>query len=151
MERAKIDFFLAGIIQGSRREATVHDQSYRGRIRRAVEDNVPGARVFCPIEHHPNSLRYDDDEAQSVFMDLLDRAERADVLLAYLPEASMGTAIEIWRAWRAGRLVLAITPLKVNWVIRFLTRRAFETIDEFEDFAASGALRGLVDSWPDKG
>ena len=33
-----------------------------------------------------------------------------DVLLAFVPEASMGTAIEMWEAYQHGAAVITISP-----------------------------------------
>ena len=41
-----------------------------------------------------------------------------DLLIAYVPEASMGTAIEMWEAHQHARVVVTITPLSHNWVVQ---------------------------------
>jgi hypothetical protein len=66
--------------------------------------------------------------------------------VAYLPEASMGTAVEMWEAHRAGKLVLAITPLARNWVVRFLSHRVYHDLAEFEEAVRSGELMELFAS-----
>jgi hypothetical protein len=80
-----------------------------------------------------------------VFFDLMHRAGRTDVLIAYAPEASMGTAIEMWEAYRAGRLVISISPLAENWVVKFLSRKVCATLSEFDDFARSGEFQRMVE------
>ena len=137
-------FFLAGIIQGSIRESRIHRQDYRRRIRDVIAGAVDDAEVYFPIQHHPNSLAYETDVARSVFFDLMAKAAQTDVLIAFLPEASMGTAIEMWQAHNAGRLVLAVSELSENWVVRFLADRAFPNVDELETFLRSDALRDLL-------
>ena len=137
-------FFLAGIIQGSLTSESIHAQDYRERIKTAIARTVPGADVYCPVEHHPQSLSFADDHARGVFFDLMARAARADVLVAYLPEASMGTAIEMWNAYHAGRVVLCISPMTLNWVVRFLADRVFESVEAFEAFLARGELQALI-------
>ena len=72
-------------------------------------------------------------------------AARADVLIAYLPEASMGTAVEMWEAHRAGKPVLTISPLAENWVVRFLSTRVFPSLVAFESFVAEGELEKLFE------
>jgi hypothetical protein len=60
-----------------------------------------------------------------------------------VPEASMGTAIEMWQAYGAGIPVVSISPMFDNWVIKFLSARAFATLEEFAEFIASGGLLEL--------
>jgi len=137
-------FFLAGIIQGSIRNSRIHRQDYRGRLRDVIAGAVSDAEIYCPIQHHPNSLAYETDIARSVFFDLMDKAAQTDVLIAFLPEASMGTAIEMWQAHTAGRLVLAVSELAENWVVRFLADRVFPSFDELEGFLKSDDFAELL-------
>ena len=141
-------FFLAGIIQGSLDGTDIHAQDYRGRLRATIEEAVPDADVYCPVDNHPGSEHYPAEKAVATFLDLMARAAATDVLVAYLPEASMGTAIELWQAHRAGRLALVISPLAENWVVRSLATRLFATVEQFESFAASGELEKLVNHGP---
>ena len=98
------DFFLAGIIQGSIAESRIHSQDYRTAIQEAIERAVPGASVYCPVTEFPNSLTYDEDKSRPGFFSASWNALRqTDVLVAFLPEASMGTAIEMWQAYHAGQ------------------------------------------------
>jgi hypothetical protein len=138
-------FFLAGIIQGSLTSETIHAQDYRERLKAAIRRAVPDAHVYCPVEHHPQSLAFSDEHARRVFFDLMGRAARADVLIAYLPEASMGTAIEMWNAHHAGKVVLCISPMTLNWVVKFLSDRIFESVDALEAFLLSGQLVEIVE------
>ncbi len=137
--------FLAGIIQGSIAEKRIHRQDYRFRVINALNASIPDADVLDPISDHPNSLEYSARKSQDVFFDLMRRAGGIDLLVAFLPEASMGTAIEMWEAWRSGALVVAITPMAVNWAIRFLTHRVYTTLEEFEAAASNGEFRQLVE------
>ena len=45
---------------------------------------------------------------ERTLLEMAEEAARADVLIAYVPEASMGTAVEIWEAYRAGKPILTI-------------------------------------------
>jgi len=140
-----VEIFLAGIIQGSIAEERIHRQDYRDRLKRTLRQALPAAELFCPIENHPDSLGYSFDKGRDVFRFLIDKAVACDVLLAFIPEASMGTAIEMWEAYNSGRLVIAISPLKKNWAVKFLSHHIFSTLDEFEEFVVSGGLRELID------
>jgi hypothetical protein len=52
-----------------------------------------------------------------------------DVLLAYVPTASMGTAIEMWEAHQHGAAVIAVSPLVHNWAVKFLSHARYDDID----------------------
>ena len=142
-----LKIFLAGIIQGSIVDDCIHTQDYREELKRVLHRAVPDAEVFCPIEHHPQSLDYSFDKGRDVFSYLVEKAASSDVVLAFIPQASMGTAVEMWEARNRGRLVITISPLKSNWVVKFLSHRVFATIDEFERFAESGSLAELISAW----
>lgn len=135
--------FLAGIIQGSRLDG-IHPQEYRDEIRAVLRRTLPDVEVFCPIEHHPASLDYPDEVAARVFFELLERAAQSDVLIAFVPEASMGTAVELWRARENNRVVLAVTPLTTNWAVKFLCDRLFPDAAALAEFIASEDFRKLL-------
>jgi len=137
--------FLAGIIQGSEHGKGIHDQDYRNRLKAVLRRALPGADVYCPIENHPESVEYDEERARRVFLEHVAKAGDADIVVAYLPQASMGTAIEIWQAYERGRVILTISPLADNWVIRLLSTLNFASLDEFESFVDSGRLAELID------
>ena len=136
-------FFIAGIIQGSKPDA-IHGQDYRERIRAALCTAFPDDEVFCPFENHPDSIHYGEDRARGVFLDLVQLAGDSDVVVAYVPEASMGTGVEMWHAFQAGRLVIAVSPLDKNWVVRFLGHHVCAGLDAFDEFVSSGGLRRLM-------
>jgi hypothetical protein len=69
-----------------------------------------------------------------------------DVVIAFVPEASMGTAIEMWEAYQHGRMVVTISPLVHNWVIRFCSHRVFRDLESFEAALESGQLQTLFAS-----
>lgn len=137
--------FLAGIIQGSLPD-TIHKQEYRSEIASLVQTRLPHATVFDPFAEHPDSLAYDPDKGRDVFFDLMDRAGRADIVFAFLPEASMGTAIEIWNAFHYGAVVIAVTPLSENWVVRFLADAIVPDIDALREFLQSGRLEEILEA-----
>ena len=143
-------FFLAGIMQGSHTEALVHDQDYRTRIVRLLEAHFPGANVYDPRANHAESLGYDDATGRSVFFRHAEMCREVDVLLAFVPEASMGTAIEMYEAYHSGAVVLTITPLAANWVVRAYSHRVLADIASFEKFLADGELAQLMDQHKNK-
>lgn len=140
----KIRIFLAGIIQGSKVEATIHGQDWRGDLKRVIARHLPGAQVHCQYSLHPNSITYDLPDIRRTIEEGNRIAAESDVLVAFIPSASMGTAIEMYEAHRAGAKVLSITPLAANWVIRAYSHRIFPDAPSFEDFLEKGGLQALL-------
>lgn len=171
-------FFLAGTVQGSRTGHTTVDQSYRNELRRVVLKHFPDAVVRCPLSmlHARYSEKveelaamfsslstdrplqrsdYPEDVASVVasFCEFVELAGECDVLIAYLPgcEASMGTAMELWSAFKRNRIIIVISSmtqhlavlsaatllvgsidaldqvLKDQWLLRILERRSEES------------------------
>jgi len=139
--RRKIRVFLAGIILGSDAGKGVHPQAYRARIRELLAKYLPEAEVYDPVEHYPGSVEYPYEYGRRVFFSLMKRAAETDMVLAFLPEASLGTAIEVWEAHKAGVFVAVISPMKYNWAVRFLSDVVLEDMDTFEVYIASGKLK----------
>jgi hypothetical protein len=137
-------FFLAGIMQGSHTRATVHDQDYRTRLRQLVETHFPQAEIYDPRADHRQSLGYDDPTGRSVFLRHNQMCREVDVLLAFVPEASMGTAIEMWEAHQHGAAVIAISPLRHNWAVKFLSHALYADMAEFEAALQSGEVARRV-------
>jgi hypothetical protein len=136
--------FLAGIIQGSLVEAEIHKQDWREPIKAALSRHVPEAQVYCHYTAHPNSIGYELAQIRRTFRQGVDEAIESDILIAFCPSASMGTAIEMYEAYRHGSAVLSVTPLRANWVIRAYSDRVFESVEDLEDFLASGQLPDLL-------
>jgi hypothetical protein len=140
-------FFIAGIMQGSHTDISIHDQGYRAAIGMAIKARFAGSEIVDPMELHPDGVYYGPDEARRTLLEMAEEAGRADVCVAYVPEASMGTAIEMWLAYQAGKPVLTISPLAENWVVRFLSTRVFPSLKAFESFVAEGGVETVLDSW----
>jgi len=136
--------FICGIIQGSISDLAVHGQAYRTHLRHLIATYLPGAEIYCPVSLHPESIKYDDATAFRVFEESIDVARRSDLLVAYLPEASMGSAIEMWEAKRAGVKVIAITPLEHNWVVKYASDAVVGSIEEFEDRLRDSTVASLL-------
>ena len=135
--------FLAGIIQGSYQGLELHDQSYRERLKAIFRAHVPHAETCCPIEMHPSGVDYPLERQRAAFFELVETASQADLVVAYLPQASLGTAIEMWEAYHNGRPVVVITPMRENWVINLVAWAVFPTLDAFEAFVREGGLSNL--------
>lgn len=136
--------FLAGIMQGSLRSAELHTQDYRRQIHGWVREFWPAAQLYDPLADHGQSLSYDDELGREVFFRHNQMCGQTDVLLAIVPEASMGTAIEMWEAYRHGRTVVTVSPLVHNWVVRFLSQVRYATLEELHSALRQGELQRLV-------
>jgi hypothetical protein len=136
--------FLAGIMQGSHVAALVHDQTYRNTLGDLVRAHWPTAEVYDPFANHATSVGYDSRRAREVFLGHVEMCRVFDLLVAYVPEASMGTAIEMWEAHRHARKVVTITPLVHNWVVLLTSDAVYRDVDEFSHALRTGAVDRLV-------
>lgn len=134
-------FFIAGIMQGSRLDLGLHGQDYRQRLQRLIEKHVPAADIYDPLAEHHESVEYDDAKGREVFYFHNRLCREVDVVVAFIPEASMGTAIEMWEAHEHGRgVVITISPLSHNWAVKFCSHLVYSGLDDFEADLASGTL-----------
>lgn len=133
-------FFLAGIMQGSHLALTIHNQSYRQHLKQLLAEHFPGAEIYDPLADHSDSLSYDENRGREVFFHHNQLCSEVDVVLAFVPEATMGTAIEMWQAYKHGKAVIAVSPMKHNWAVRFLSHEVYADLDELEAALRSGRL-----------
>ena len=136
--------FIAGIMQGSRLDRYIDDQDYRRVIAQAVLERCPGAEIVDPNELHPDGVGYGDERAKATLLALIDLVGQADLVVAYAPRASMGTAIEMWQAFQAGIPVVTISPMDANWVVRHLSAAILPDLDAFRSWVAAGGLDKLM-------
>ncbi len=122
--------FIAGVMQANRQDKHIESQNYRVRLTEALQKHIPNVQITDPWALNPNSVNYDDDQARHTFISMTKRAAEADVLLAYLPLPSMGTAMEMWEAYRAGVYTIAVTPFEHHWAIRFTSDEMLGELDK---------------------
>ncbi len=137
-------FFLAGIMQGSHAQKRVHDQDYRAHIARLLEQHFSDAEIYDPRGNHAGSLGYDDRTGRDLFFHHNRMCREVDVLLAFVPEASMGTAIEMWEAYQHGAAVISISPLSHNWAVKFLSHALYGDMAEFEAALERGEVADCI-------
>jgi hypothetical protein len=137
-------FFLAGIMQGSHVGELLHNQDYRARLKSLLAEAFPGSSVYDPLADHRESLGYDDAKAREVFFHHNRLCREVDVVIAYIPEATMGTAIEMWEAHQAGRAVIAVSPLIHNWAVKFCSHAVYADWDAFEAALARGEIAKII-------
>jgi len=123
--------FIGGVMQASITGKGIVSQDYRRQIAGALRARWPEIEVIDPLRLHPNSVEYDDALARETLLTSLDLAGASDLLIAYVPTASMGTALEMYVAYQRGVPVLTISPMAENWVVRALSRRVYPDMDSF--------------------
>ena len=107
----------------------------------------PVSKIYDPLADHADSLEYDDARGREVFFKHNRMCGEVDVVLAFVPEASMGTAIEMWEAHRHGRCVVSVSPLVHNWAIRFLSHVCYRDEAELESALANGDFLRAVQAF----
>jgi hypothetical protein len=137
--------FLAGIMQGSHRHLGLHDQDYRALLRRLLAAHLPDAEIYDPLADHRDSVNYDEATGREVFYRHNRMCREVDLVVAFVPEASMGTAIEMWEAYQHGRAVIAISPLEANWAVRYCSHVVYHDLPAFERALAGGEVRTILD------
>lgn len=136
--------FFGGIIQGSCQGSNITSQDYREKIKTVLNDKYPDFEIIDPFASHNNSIEYDDDQANETFFNYLNVVDTSDLMIAFLPQASMGTAIEMYRAYHCKVPVITISPMSTNWVIRLFSIKNFETIESFAKFVNNDNLMKLL-------
>ncbi|MBN2578102.1 MAG: hypothetical protein JXB10_03845 [Pirellulales bacterium] len=132
-------------MQGSHAAKALHVQDYRTEIQRLLQEHLPEAEVYDPLANHRESLGYDKQRGREVFFQHNYLCREIDVLVAYVPEASMGTAIEMWEAHEHGATVIAVSPMKHNWAVKFLSHALYADLDELAAALSDGTLRRRID------
>lgn len=138
--------FIAGVMQGERRDDQIDDQGYRVRIASALKERIPGVKISDPWALNPDSVNYDEEKARQTFLTMTKLAGEADLLIAYLPCVSMGTAMEMWEAAQNGTCIIAITPFVHHWAIRFTADEILPDLDSLLAVIENGRLSQLLES-----
>ena len=138
--------FIAGIMQGSIQGHGILEQDYRQAIREELEINHPEAEIVDPFSLFPDSVTYDHQRAKQVLFEMAAEAGSSDILIAYLPKASMGTALEMMRAYENGKAIISISPMEKNWFIRAISTKIFPSLDEFSGWVRQTDLAELIDA-----
>jgi hypothetical protein len=132
--------FIAGVMQGSRLDDQIDSQNYRLRIIEALEAYFPHTKVTDPWALYPDSVGYDLERLRATFFANTSLAGEADLLIAYLPHASMGTAIEMWTAYQNHAYIVAVTPMAHNWVVRITADEVVPDLNSLLVHIESGKL-----------
>jgi hypothetical protein len=131
-------------MQAERLDNQIVSQDYRTRITQVLQSAIPDVIITDPFALNPGSVNYDEDRARHTFLAMTKKAAEADLLIAYLPQVSMGTAMEIWEAHQAGAYIIAITPHIHHWAIRFTTNEILPDLDSLEEMIGNGRLHQIM-------
>lgn len=125
--------FIAGIMQGSRNDKKIFTQNYRTRIIEMIRQKYGQDIEFIdPDATDPDRLSYNTSQAKKMFIKYCHIAGIVDLLISYIPKASMGSAIEMWSAYSNNVPIVTISPLEHNWVVKSLSNEIFSSITEFK-------------------
>jgi len=133
--------FIAGVMQGNRKNTKIHSQNYRKEIIRILTKLETTLEVIDPHITDPDRLIYNDEQAAEIFFRNNFMIRDMDLVIAYVSEASMGTAIEMWEAWKNKIPIITISPLKYHWTVKLLSSKIYSTIAEFAKGAREGELK----------
>jgi hypothetical protein len=139
-----VKVFIAGIMQGSRMDRYIDDQDYRRIISETLRARRADVEIMDPNELHPNGVDYDDELAKTTLLEMADLASQADLVVAYVPQASMGTALEMWKAFEAGVPLVTVSPMAANWVIKHLSSVVLPDLDGFRRWVTDGGFDKLL-------
>jgi len=139
-----VKVFIAGIMQGSRMDRYIDDQDYRRIIAETLQAHRADVEIMDPNELHPNGVDYDDELAKATLLEMAGLASQADLVVAYVPQASMGTALEMWKAFEAGVPLVTVSPMAANWVIKHLSSVVLPDLDAFRRWVADGGFDKLL-------
>lgn len=140
----QVRVFIAGVMQGSRFNNSVSGQGYRQSLARVLQENLEEIEIVDPWKVCPHSDVNNAEQARATFTDMSVLAGEVDAVVAYLPEASMGTAVEMWEAYHAGVPIFSISPMRENWVIKLFSSQVFPTLEAFTTFVVNGGLASAV-------
>ena len=142
--------FIAGVMQGDRHDDQIDDQHYHVQIAAALKKHIPGVKITDPWATNPNSVSYDEPTARRTFLTMTKKAGQVDLLIAYLPKMSMGTAMEMWEAYQAGVYIIAVTPYVHHWAIRFTASEIVPDLEALMEMIGNGRLRHILTASPQR-
>jgi hypothetical protein len=139
-----MNVFISGVMQGSIKGAGIQSQDYRQRITEILNRSQPAIEVIDPILLFPGSVTYSEEKAKEVLFELVDTAASADMIVAYLPEASMGSAMEMLRAFDKGKPILTISPMNKNWFILAVSDLIFPSFEALDGWLQKTDLESWI-------
>lgn len=137
--------FISGVMQGSRQDHDVHAQDYRQVIAEAVRARRPEVEIIDPWAMNPGAVNYSPRQAKETLLQEITMASACDVMVAYVPQASMGSSLEMWAAYQNGAPIHTISAMARNWVIQSLSTQVHPSLEAFLAFVEGGGLDETLD------
>lgn len=132
--------FIAGVMQGNKKGGKIHNQDYRKGIIKVLTQHKLDLELVSPDVANSRSPRLTKKQASEIFFKTNSTIAKVNLMIAYVPEASMGTAIEMWEAWKNKVPIITISPLKDNWVVKILSSKVYSTVADFAKGVEAGEL-----------
>ena len=139
-------------------EADLVPQNYRQQIADVIQKKDPQAVIVDPLDalkhraeqmgHTIDDINASDEAVRDAFTEVIEMVKDCDVIVSNLPEASMGSAIELWEAQKANLQIFTISPMKDNWTIRSVTDHNFLDLVDFEQNLGKQLELGWLDFSP---
>ncbi|MCB9007434.1 MAG: MoaD/ThiS family protein [Ardenticatenaceae bacterium] len=133
--------FIAGVMQANRRDTQIESQNYRLQLSERLRQHIPDVQLIDPWAENPNSVDYDEEKARHTFLSMTYKASEADLLIAYLPQPSMGTAMEMWQAYQDNTYIIAVTPFVHHWAIRFTANQILPDLESLFGLLENGRFQ----------
>eukprot|EP00438_Fugacium_kawagutii_P012282 Skav236749 [mRNA] locus=scaffold2899:132158:133714:- [translate_table: standard] len=139
-------YFISGVMLGSKQklekaEADLVPQVYRKQIAEVIRKEDPHAVIVDPLDAVKSraqrmgqtfdDINLSDEAVRDAFTEVVESVKGCDVIVSHLPEASMGSAVELWEARKANLQIFTISPMKDNWTIRSVTDHNFVDLADF--------------------
>merc|ERR1712039_698017 len=74
----------------------------------------------------------DTDTVREAFGATLKYITMCDVVICNLTEASMTNAVELWEAQKSGAMVMTVSPILDDWLLRSVSDHNFASLEELE-------------------
>jgi len=130
-------YFLSGVMGGSGSGTSsalgiaMEPQAYRAQIAAAIRAADATAVIIDPLAMGATRRAElaaestadpwaDDAHVKRMFADVVAAAADCDVVVSFLPVASMGSAVELHEARKASRTIICVVSptMSTNWVVR---------------------------------
>jgi hypothetical protein len=138
--------YLSGVMQGSRWDTSLVYQDYRQTLKDIILRKYPNAEILCPLELFPDAPAKDDRAAREVIYRCVELVGNVDVVVAFLPEASMGTAVELWESHKKAKVNIVVSPMRHNLMLRTVSDIIVPGIEQFEELISDGTFAKLVEA-----
>lgn len=140
----KLSFYLSGTMQGSKKDTSITEQDYRQILREIILKTYPSSEIICPRDLFQNVSPNDTETIKLIIPKCVEVSRNCDIVIAYLPEASMGSAVELWEAHKNSKTVLVITTMRHNAMILSIADKIFNDFSDLDTFLQNTEVESLV-------